>query len=93
MKHKQPHNRKPAALLWIALGLLVVTWTGCNRGDFKATPVIAGSPAPHAGYNVGPDLFVNEGDPVPVTGAVIWIKGLGPKEMRAKNADLQSDRR
>lgn len=61
--------------------LVAVLIAGCNRGSLKATPVIAGQPAPHAGYNVGPSLYLLPGDTVLVTGAVIWIKGLDPNEL------------
>ncbi len=45
------------------------------------TPVLQGMPAPHAGYNVGPDLWLMPGQPVKVTGAIIWIRGLDPVDM------------
>lgn len=65
----------------IILALIIVLLIGCQRGDFRASMVIEGQPAPHAGYNVGPDLYVEQGDPVPVTGAVIWIRGLDPNDL------------
>lgn len=61
--------------------LVVLVIFGCQRGDFKASIVIEGQAAPHAGYNVGPDLYVEQGDPVPVSGAVIWIKNLDPNSL------------
>ena len=56
---------------------------GCQRGDLRVTPVIAGQPAPHNGYNIGPELYLLEGQPAKVTGAVIWINGISPGELTA----------
>lgn len=64
--------------LMILLCLLLV---GCNHGDFKAEPVIKGQPAPISGYNIGPELWVTIGQPCPVTGVVIWIKGAEPNDV------------
>ncbi len=58
--------------------LCLMFFAGCNRGDIQLTAVIEGQPAPHDGYNIGPDLYVLQGEPVKVTGAVIWIKGTDP---------------
>jgi len=58
--------------------LLVV---GCQRGDIKVSMVLENQAAPHEGYNVGPETYVQEGDPCPVTGAVIWIKGAEPNDI------------
>jgi len=68
--------RTVIALLMVLM--LLVPVAGCRRGDVEVSLVVEGQPAPHEGYNVGPELYVNEGDPVPVTGAVIWIKGTEP---------------
>jgi len=76
------HNQgRPAALL-IAVVLLVVTLAGCQRGDFRLSMVMQGQQAPHAGYNIGPNLYLEPGDPVPVSGAVVWIRGLDPNDLR-----------
>lgn len=69
---------KSYALLMIAACLL---FAGCNRGDFKATIVMAEQPAPHSGYNIGPDIWVEQGQPCIVSGAVVWAKGLDPNDI------------
>lgn len=61
--------------------LLMVCFLGCNRGDFKATVVIEGQPAPHDGINVGPEMIVRQGDPVKVSGLVVYIKGMDPNDI------------
>lgn len=63
----------------IVLAILLVA--GCQRGDIKVSPIITGQPAPHAGYNIGPELFLETGDIAKVTGAVIWIRGLDPNNL------------
>jgi len=45
------------------------------------SPVIDGAKAPHKGYNIGPDLWLEAGDEVKVTGAVIWLEGTEPNEI------------
>lgn len=65
-------------LLPMAVMLLMA---GCQGGDFRISPVIAGQPAPHAGYNIGPEIYVDQGHPAVVTGAVIWIRGLDPNSL------------
>lgn len=59
----------------------VCLFAGCQRGDFRASMVIEGQPAPHAGYNFGPESYVEEGDIVKVTGAVVWARGLDPNDL------------
>jgi hypothetical protein len=54
---------------------------GCQRGDFRVSPIIEGQKALHAGYNVGPELYLEEGQPAKVTGAVIWIRGFDPNDL------------
>lgn len=76
------HNQGRSACLVIAVVLLMGTLTGCQRGDFRASMVIEGQKAPHAGYNVGPDLYVEQGDPVRVSGALIWMRGFDPNDLR-----------
>jgi len=69
-------------LLWVAIIVLIcIALGGCQRGDVKASPVIEGQPAPHAGWNIGPELWLEQGQPAKVTGAVIWIKGLDPNNI------------
>lgn len=67
----------------IAITLLSICIAGCQTGLVKITPVIAGQPSPHAGYNIGPELYLKTGDLVKVTGAVVYIKGLGPEHLEA----------
>jgi hypothetical protein len=45
------------------------------------SPVVKGQLAPHAGYNIGPELYLEQGDRVIVTGAVIWIEGTDPNDL------------
>ena len=68
--------------------MVLVVFAGCQRGDFKMSMVVEGQPAPHSGYNIGPEMYVEQGDPVPMTGAVIYIKGLEPDEFFRKNPAL-----
>jgi len=65
----------------IVFVLALLVCAGCRHGDFKAEAVIKGQPAPFAGYNIGPELWVEEGQPCPVFGAVIWVKGLEPNDI------------
>jgi len=69
----------------IVFVLALLVCAGCRHGDFKAEVVIKGQPAPFNGYCVGPELYVQEGDPCPVSGAVIWIKGLDPNDIAGEN--------
>lgn len=75
-------SRGQFGALVIVTVLIMLALIGCQRGDFKVSMVIEGQPAPHAGYNIGPDLYVEPGIPVPVSGAVIWIRGLDPNDLR-----------
>jgi hypothetical protein len=59
----------------------MISLAGCQRGDIQVSPVLKGQPAPHAGYNIGPGLYLNKGEPAKVTGAVIWIEGLDPAKV------------
>ena len=74
-------NRKLVVTIVVALLVTGLSIVGCMRGDLKATMVIAGQPAPHDGYNIGEDIYVEEGKPVIMTGAVVWIKGLDPNDL------------
>lgn len=63
--------------------LAIVLLAGCpfiQRGDFKASVVIEGQPAPFAGWNVGPDLWIEEGDIIKVSGGHIWVRYFDPNE-------------
>ena len=69
-------------LKWILLlCLLLAVLPGCQRGDGKISLVIEGQPAPHAGYNIGPELYLLPGDPAKVTGAVVWLNNLDPNDL------------
>ena len=68
-------------ILLILVAACLLMACGCKHGDFKAEVVMKGQPAPFTGYNVGPDLYVVEGQPCPVAGAVVWIKGLDPNDI------------
>jgi len=68
-------------LLVLVVCLAILLIAGCQRGDIKITPLIAGQRTPHAGYNIGPELYLETGNMVKVTGAVIWIKGLDPNDL------------
>lgn len=70
--------RKVICVIILAIFLLVV---GCQTGDIKVSPVIEGQRAPHAGYNIGPELYLETGNVVKVTGAVIYIKGFDPNDL------------
>lgn len=61
--------------------VICVAFLGCQRSNFKATIVAEGQLSPHAGYNLGPDIWVEQGDPVKISGAVVWIEGLDPNSL------------
>lgn len=65
----------------LILAMIVLCVAGCQRGDFKTTVVAEGQDAPHAGYNIGPETWVEEGDICKVGGVVIWIKGVEPNDI------------
>ena len=71
---------KRYALLIVSL-VFVCLLVGCSSGDAKISQVIEGQPAPHAGYNIGPDIWVEPNEPVKLTGVVIWIKGTDPNNL------------
>lgn len=68
-------------VLLIVMCLISLAVCGCQRGDFMLSPVVKGQLAPHAGYNIGPELYLEQGDRVIVTGAVIWIEGTDPNDL------------
>jgi hypothetical protein len=70
-------------ILALAALLVVLTGTaGClNRGDFKISPVMETQLAPHDGYNLSPDIWVEEGTPVPMTGVLVYIEGTDPNSI------------
>ena len=72
---------KESMQIVVVVLLLCLLGVGCQSGDIKVSPVIEGQKAPHAGYNVGPELYLETGDKVKVTGAVIWMKGLDPNDL------------
>jgi len=72
---------KTAIVVIACLAILLAI--GCRSGDVKITPVIAGQQAPHEGYNIGSELYLETGSEVLVTGAIIWIKGLDPNDLWA----------
>jgi hypothetical protein len=72
---------KTSKVIIVLLVVLAGMVAGCQRGDVMLSPVIEGQPAPHAGYNIGPELWVEPGNPVKVTGAVIWIRGVDPNSI------------
>ena len=59
----------------------VIVFVSCQRGDLKVTPIVEGQAAPHAGFNFGPDSYLQEGRPAKVTGIVIYIKGIDPNDI------------
>lgn len=54
---------------------------GCQHNDFRMSTVFEGQSAPHDGFNIGPDTYVLQNQPVKVSGVVIWIKGLDPNSV------------
>ena len=65
---------------WILIVALVAI-VGCGGENFKVSPVWEGQLAPHAGYNIGPDTYVQPGDKIKVSGLVVWIDGLDPNDV------------
>lgn len=61
--------------------ILLILLAGCSRGDIQVATVIEGQPVPFDGYNVGPDIYVLQGQPANVTGVQIWINGLDPNDL------------
>ena len=91
-KYEVPRNNGDESLAWriaivAAFSILAVAVTiicgGCDRGDFRATMVAEGQAAPHDGFNIGPDIWVTEGQPVKLQGAVLWIKNIDPNSLIA----------
>ena len=72
-------------LSWLVVVFVVLMWmaltSGCNRGSVKVSPVLEGARAPHSGWNIGPDLWLEAGDEAKVTGAVFWIEGADPNDI------------
>ena len=66
---------------YLCIIVLLFVLFGCKHGDFKAEVVIKGQPAPFDGYNAGPELYVMQGQLCPVSGVVIWIKGIDPNDI------------
>jgi hypothetical protein len=64
-----------------AILLVLLVLAGCNRGDFKASTVFEGQVAPHDGWNFGPETYVLQGQPVKVSGLLIYVKGLDPNNV------------
>ena len=71
-------NQAMKKMIFVLVILFVI---GCQRGDFKATIVAEGQAAPHAGWNIGPDLWVEEGGLVRLTGVVVRVEGLDPNDI------------
>jgi hypothetical protein len=65
-------------LVVLVLGVLLIA--GCQRGDIRISAVVEGQRAPHAGWNFGPDSYLEEGDTVKVTGVDLWMKGFDPND-------------
>jgi hypothetical protein len=65
----------------IILAILALCLAGCHRGDLKVEPAIKGQPAAITGWNIGPELYIEQGQPCPITGAIVYIKGLDPNEL------------
>ena len=65
----------------VAILIIVLFTCGCQTNSVKFTPVLEGQPAPHDGFNIGPDIYVYQGQPCKITGAVLWINGLDPNSL------------
>ena len=89
---EQMNRLEDSMKTWIALLAAVIVWSilfiaalvvfaGCGGDNFQVSPVLESQLAPHAGYNIGPDSYVQPGDEVKVSGVVIWIEGLDPNDI------------
>lgn len=68
--------------VWIVtIVAIILIIMGCNRGSVKLSPVFEGEIAPHAGWNFGPDSYVQTGDQIKVSGVVFWIEGTDPNTL------------
>ncbi len=56
--------------------IVVLFLCGCQRGDLEIQPVRFGQITPIEGWNLSPNMYLFEGDTVPMTGVVIRINGL-----------------
>ena len=65
---------------WMLVAALLL-FAGCGGDNFSIEPVIEGQTAPLSGWNLGPSMYVQEGDEVKLTGVVIWIDGLDPNDI------------
>lgn len=61
--------------------LILLSLAGCGGDNFQVSPVFEGQAAPHAGYNFGPDSYVQTGDEVKVSGVIVWIDELDPNDI------------
>ncbi len=69
---------------WVVVGIgvcILAVAAGCDRGSAKMSPVIEGQAAPHAGWNFGPDSYLQPGNEVKVSGVVLWIEGTEPNDI------------
>ncbi len=66
------------------VAIFIMAMTGCQRGDIQLSPVFEDQAAPHAGWNFGPDSYLDQGDQVKVTGVVLWLKGTDPNDLFPK---------
>ena len=78
---KQLQQKKGWVGLVTGILLTAMILMGCQRGDMSISPVVEGQIAPHAGWNLGPDIWVDVNDPVRLTGVVIRVKGLDPDDI------------
>jgi len=60
----------------ICSALILVSMAGCRRGDLKVDTVFKNQPAPFSGWNIGPEMWIEAGDPVLVDGVIIWTPWL-----------------
>jgi len=45
------------------------------------SPVLEGQRAPHTGWNLGPDMYVEQGDIVKLTGVIVYAEWLDPNDL------------
>jgi hypothetical protein len=80
-----PIHPPGSARIYLCLTLcLLLSVCGCNRGSVKISAVIEGQPAPHAGWNFGPDSYVAAGDTVRVSGLLFWLEGTEPNDISGR---------
>lgn len=69
--------------LALTICCIFVLLAGCtyDQGKGQVSLVLKGQPSPQRGYNIGRGLFLEKGDIVLATGAVVYWDGTDPNDL------------